>query len=586
VVWPQIHGGTLARKQSSEALRRPPKLLWVSLPLTVIGSLILGYIGFSRALTGQTVYGHHTLDLIYYDLQLFVLGADPLQGYKGKFPATLQAARFAAPATTVYAVVEGVRLLLAVELSRIMARRASGHAIVCGDTAIADALTRRLRSKGAEVVEIRTGLDEFVAAGEPLRIIGDARDPEVLRAAGVRRAGTLYACADSSATNIAVSLAVARAAGQRGAPLFVHSLVLDPDFCATVQAFFLGRPAAGRVRLDFFNVDHIAARRLFTDAGSWPSQFARSSTPPHLIVAGTDGLAQAIVVEAARYWRLRDYLDQPVPLRLTLVGPDATIVVTALSHRYPFLESVCLLQAYDEELLVLMSRAALSDPPDRVLITHQDEEYALKTAMTAERYWRGLSGPITVRLDGALVGATTSSGGLDVAAGTVTLFSAVSAAGDPDLIEDDLTERLARILHDRYVIGRRARADVSTKRALVPWDELPLELRAANRSQAEDIGHKLAEIGYVITPRISEQLADELSDADIERLVLLEHERWRREMERAGWSYAPQLDEERKLHPGLLIWEDLPQALRLRTYDPIRALPSILGDAGFQIVRA
>jgi voltage-gated potassium channel Kch len=578
----------MARNQSSEALRRPPKLLWVSLPLTIIGSLILGYIGFSRFLAGTKEYGHSPLDLIYYDLQLFVLGPDPLQQTSGPYPATLQAARFAAPVTTAYALLEAARLLLAVELSRWRARRASGHAVVCGDTPIAEALTQRLRLKGVEVIEVRMEPDEFVNPGEPLRIIGDARDPEVLAAAGLSRARTLYACTESSATNIAISLAAARALSRKGELLFVHGLVPDPDFCATVQAFFLGFPTEGRARLDFFNTDHIAARRLFTD--EVPAR--RPATPasrrdicgPHVVVAGTDGLAQALVVEAARCWRLSAG-DDVHRLGLTVVGQGAADMVTALRHRYPFLGSVCRLRAYEDELLALMGSARLIDPPDRVLITYQDEEYALRTAMTAERYWRGLSGPISVRLDGALVGETTSSGQLDIGTGNVTLFSAVAAGGDPELIEDDLTERLARILHDHYLLGRRARDDVATTRALVPWEELPTRLRQANRSAAEDIGNKLAQIGYVITPRFLDQTEDHLTDADVELLVLSEHERWRREMEDSGWAYAPELDEEHKLHPGLLTWDELPQELRLRTYDPIRALPIVLGDAGFQLVR-
>jgi hypothetical protein len=241
----------------------------------------------------------------------------------------------------------------------------------------------------------------------------------------------------------------------------------------------------------------------------------------------------------------------------------------------------------------LMRRGELSEPPDRILITYPDEEYALKTAMTAERYWRGRAGPITVRLDGAMIGGGTASGRLDGATGTVHVFGAVSAAGDPDLIRDDLTERLARVLHDRYLMGRRRRGDAPSgpERAMVSWDELPVHLRRAHRSQAEDIGRKLAQIGYVITPRYAEQRDAEpqeamLAEAEIDRLAMMEHHRWCSEQRSAGWSYAPHLDEERKLHPGLLRWEELPERMRLRNYDPVRELPAILGEAGFQIVRS
>jgi TrkA-N domain/RyR domain len=577
-----LKGAAVALKQSSETLRRPQKVLWISFPIIAIASLVLGYIGLHQYLTSHhTDYGHRPIDLIYDDLQLFVLGSDPLQ-QGGTYPIFLEIARFSAPAVTIYAVVEAVRYLLAVELSRIRARRATGHAIVCGDTAFADTLTRRLQAGGIEVVEIRTAPDEFVSAGEPLRIIGDARDPEVLRNAGVGRAATLYACTEASATNISIALAVARAANNGTEPLFVYSLVADPDFCATVQAFFLGR-TPGRVRLDFFNIDHIAARRLFADDRL--DQF--TDRPPRILVSGANSFARAIVVEVARCWRTSGTSgqDEPALLPLTVAGPDAGETLNGLCRRYPFLSEVCALRAHDEDLLSLMQRGELAEPPDRILITDQDEEWALNTAMTAERYWRGQSGPIIVRLDGALIGDPSASERLEVASGTLHVFSAVAAAGNPDLIRDDLTERLARVLHDRYLLGRRSRGDARAGRAMVPWDELSTALRQANRAQAEDIGRKLGRIGYVITPRFAEQQDAGLAEAEVDRLAMMEHDRWCREQETAGWRYAPHLDEVRKLHPGLLAWDELPESLRMRNYDPVRELPAILSEAGFQIIR-
>jgi voltage-gated potassium channel Kch len=579
----------LARKQSSETLRRPQKVLWISFPIIAACSLVLGYLGLHRYLASDPTISHRPFDLLYNDLQLFVLGSDAIQqkqgalraGQSDSLPLGLQIARFSAPAVTIYAVVEAIRLLLAVEVSRLRARRSSGHAIVCGDTALANALTGRLQADGMRVVEIRTEPDEFVSPGEPLRIIGDARDPRVLGDAGVDHAATVYACAESSAENIAIALAVTRAARPAGEPIFVYSLVADPDFCATVQAFFLGRRRPGRVRLDFFNIDHIAARRLFADNEPFP----RSGPAPRILVAGTDGFAQAIVVEAARRWRACGGPDGK-RLRLCLVGRNATLTLKGLSQRYPFLASVCDLQARDTDLMPLIHRAELPEPPSRVLITYPDEEYALKTAMTAERYWRGRCGPITVRLDGAMIGGATASGRLDGATGTVHMFGAVVAAGDPELIRDDLTERLARVLHDRYVLGRRSRGDDHrAEQAMVSWEELPVHLRRANRSQAEDIGRKLAKIGYVITPRYAEQQEAVLAEAEVDRLAMMEHDRWCDEKQKAGWSYAPRLDEARKLHPGLLQWNELSESMRLRNYDPFRELPAVLGEAGFQIVR-
>jgi voltage-gated potassium channel Kch len=572
-------GVAMALKQSSEALRRPPKFLWLGLPILTLGSLTLGYVGLATFVSGNPDFGHRIIDIVYYDLQLFVLGSDPLQTH-GPYPHALDLARFCAPAVTVYAAVEAIRLLLAVELSRLRARRAQGHSIVCGDTAFADTLTRRLRSAGTDVVEIRTEADEFVSPGEPLRIIGDARDPEVLRSAGIDRATSLYACSADSAVNIAVVLAVARTVQNEGQPLFTYSLISDPDLCAIVQAFFLGQPVARRVRADFFNIEHIAARRLFRDFQLQPVD----GHPPRLLIAGTDGFAQALLIEAARCWRAAQASGREL-LFVTMVGNRAAEIVTNLRARFPVVDETCHLQSVEDDLLPLMRRGSLERAPDHVMVTYPDEEYALKSALTAERYWSGRSGRITVRMDGALIGVPAADGSLGLASANLRVFGAVGAAADPELIRDDLTERIARVLHDRYLRGRKLRGDMRSGRALVGWDELPRQLRLANRSQAEDISRKLARIGYAIIPRRAGQRPAQLSEAEIDELALMEHERWCREQRGAGWSYAPDLDEQRQLHPGLLAWDELPSAMRLRNYDPIRELPTILADAGFQIVQ-
>ena len=247
----------VALQQSSEALRRPFGLLRIGFSLLAAVSLVIGYLGFSLLVSARKGLGDRPLDIIYYDLQLFVLGADPLQD-PGPYPLLLEIARFTAPAATVYAMFEAARLLYAVELSRWRARRARDHAIVCGDTELADMLSQRLQQRGVEVVEVRNLPDEFVTKGEPLRIIGDARDPRVLRAAGIDHATTVYACAPGSATNVAIALAACTVRGDVTQPLAVYSHIPDHDLCSTFQATFLSRTRPDPVRLDFFDINSIS----------------------------------------------------------------------------------------------------------------------------------------------------------------------------------------------------------------------------------------------------------------------------------------------------------------------------------------
>lgn len=567
-----------------EPARAPTKiLLRLIFALFGVVAFVCGYIGLHQHLGEIGGYSRSPFDLIYYDLQLFVLGAPPLDD-GGPFPPLLDVARFGAPAVTAYAVVEACRLLFATELRRLRDRNARGHVIVCGDGLVADTLTRRLRAAGHRVVTVRS--DDVVTPSGSGGVARAARDPGVLRGAGIGRARAVYACTDDSATNAAIGLAAAR---HGRSPLAVYAQVSDPELCLALQARHLGLARQPGARLDFFNIDDLAARKLFTEE----PLIAVDGRPPRVVVLGGTAFGRAVLVELARRWRVRDpHGARLVPL--ALVDESATEVAAQLTHRYPFLSRVCRIIPLDgglTDLLQKLPRVGFPLPPDRVFICYDDEERALKTALTAEQLWHGGPGSMVVRLDRLAnlreaFGSGYGVGILDDLSGALRLYGVVHAACDPALIGDDLVERLARVIHESYVVSRRRHGErPGANPSLVPWEELSEPLRRANRAQAKDIGRKLRELGCALSPRVGPGDEHALEEPEIERLAILEHQRWLAEQRASGWRYAPDRDDARRLHPALSPWEDLREDLRERNHDAVRELPVILADAGFRIVR-
>jgi hypothetical protein len=125
---------------------------------------------------------------------------------------------------------------------------------------------------------------------------------------------------------------------------------------------------------------------------------------------------------------------------------------------------------------------------------------------------------------------------------------------------------------------------------MVRWEDLPPELQDSNREQARDIGRKLREIGCVLVPRVGQDDDGLLDEDHVERLARMEHDRWRAERGAIGWRYGQRRDRSRRLHPGLRDWDELPEPMRRRmrrrSHEAVRELPTILADAGFQVVRA
>lgn len=339
------------------------------------------------------------------------------------------------------------------------------------------------------------------------------------------------------------------------------------------------------MRIDFFNIDAIAARRLLIEQ-PWPPVTVGA---PHLLIAGINGFARAVIVEAARVWRLQDP-DGDRPITITVIGDGAAAATETLARRYAFLDQTTRLQAVDSDLITMLENGRLGQAPDWAVMCHANENHALKAGVTAERLWRRGPHTVIVRMDGAaaLLAERDRTGQHQLFVGytgSVRVFGAVHAACHAAFIADDLVEQLARVIHDRYLLSRRRHGETaSTDQSMLPWEQLSPRLRQTNRSQAEDIGRKLSLVGRSVAPRLGPD--DDLLASEIEVMAEAEHQRWREELTRAGWIYGTAKSITRKTHPGLRPWATLEEDLRRRTVDAVRELPIILADAGFRIVRS
>jgi class 3 adenylate cyclase len=147
-------------------------------------------------------------------------------------------------------------------------------------------------------------------------------------------------------------------------------------------------------------------------------------------------------------------------------------------------------------------------------------------------------------------------------------------------------EQLAIAAHSLYCADVK-RSSLSTGHpTLLRWEQLPEDVRRANRWQVADIPYKLSLVGYELTtghgelPHLITFSADE-----IERLAKQEHDRWRKERERMGWRFSAVRDNARKLHPSLVAWEYLQESEREKDRAVIRNIPKLLEIAGLRVRR-
>jgi hypothetical protein len=144
-------------------------------------------------------------------------------------------------------------------------------------------------------------------------------------------------------------------------------------------------------------------------------------------------------------------------------------------------------------------------------------------------------------------------------------------------------ERLARLIHRRYVEAMRARG--ATMLA-VAWEDLPPERQAANRAQAADLDNKLRALGYELTESAGMRAEEiPLPPVQLETLARAEHQRWMDERLSHGWTHAPVRDDRTRRHPLLVPWEALDEVEREKDRDAIRNVPLLVAEAGLRVRR-
>jgi hypothetical protein len=163
------------------------------------------------------------------------------------------------------------------------------------------------------------------------------------------------------------------------------------------------------------------------------------------------------------------------------------------------------------------------------------------------------------------------------------------SSGAPDaatVIRQDLVEQLAQGIHEQYVLTQLdAGVALNSKPAMALWTELGEDLKSANRSQAADIGKKLHLIGATVAPLSDGLPGFTFTEAELELLAEAEHARWLDERRASGWRHGAVRDDRRRRNPAMVDWAVLPADQREKDREAVRALPTVLADAGLRIVR-
>jgi hypothetical protein len=573
-------------------------------------TLYWGYGGFARhfAALGEV---RSSLDLFYLTLQLF-----PLQSGAVAPPLNweLEVARLLAPAIVAYTAVRALATLFYEQLQSLRLRFLHDHVVVCGLGRMGLLLSRGFVVRGEHLVVIeRDDANDYIG---PCReqgatvLVGSATDSELLRKAGVPKARYVISVCGDDSTNAEVAVRVrALAGGHQGRMLTCCAHVVDPRLYGLLRERELALETGRSFRLEFLNIFDHGAQLLLGEYSIFAAKVA-ANYQPHVLVVGLGRMGESVVAHIARRWWLqgsqggeRARLRGPygpaqtgsVRPRITVIDLEAQRKVESLRLRYPQLEKACELDACQMDIrwpefqrASFLFNAEGGCDVTAVCVCLDDDSLGLTAGLTLFQRVRGQHIPIVVRLEHETGLATLLHGAEDNAFRDLHGFGLLDRTCQPELILGGTHEILSRAIHEDYVRRQRELGDTpESNPSLVPWDELPEDLKESNRHQADHAGVKLKAIGCGVAP-LTDWDAErfQFTAEEVELMAQMEHQRFVEERLRVGWTYAPgPKNMEWKTSPILVPWEELPESEKDKDRNPVRGLPRFLARAGLQVYR-
>lgn len=556
------------------------KPVWRSArPFVVISAalavLVLGTIGFHDAL--HLNFG----DSLYNAIQLF--------GFGGSVPKSppwqLQVARFLGPVLVGYAAVRGLLILFREQMQLLWFRLVlRDHIVIAGLGEIGFHLANRFNDIGAQVVVVeRDPVNPSIAASRDRGIAaltGSAASRMILSRVQVPRAAYMIVSCGYDATDVEVAMAALAAVEKRRGVLTLFVNLGEPALWRSVKARALTQGGRGSFRLEPFNVLDSAASLMVEETR--PFEIPREQEK--VLVAADAAISQSLALHSARVW-LNSPSSSGGGLQIELLGATAQRERKALIGRHPELEEISSVEATSADIESHELARGAGDA-SAVFIAYSDEALGLATALALRAG--------TIRSDVLIVLAVRdeNSGAASIAsAAGITTFGIFTRALGDEFLDRGMNEVMARANHEEYLRAQRAKGEtVHDNRSLVEWDALPESLRQSNRRAVDGIGPKLNEIGAVVTPapliRAEQGAQFGFTDDEINRLAILEHERWSRDLRDEGWRHrAGSKDSRRKLHPSLVPWHDLSEQEKAKDRDAVLAIPRVLSRAGYAIER-
>ena len=495
--------------------------------------------------------------------------------------------------------VPGIALLSAAQLflngvrknfRTALARRKSDHCIVCGIGDVGMQIIQNLRAAHHSIVAVDLLGDSPYAAtcekaGVPV-LQGDAKNPHVLLAAGIRRAQTAIVCTGSDSENMDIALQIDAIHAQprylKSGRIQVLAELRNDWMHKRLIASDKRSLGSGHVDLRLFNSFNAAARMLTKHLHLQPSPEFESRT---FVLVGFGAYGREIALHLIR--------SSPVALgqmlKIVVFDQDADAAKEKFAVTNPTAAEMATLEFVTASVTpgspdlarTIEAKLEPAGPLLGVALALGDDEVSLCAALEMRSLLDRnghLHVPIYVRLEhyrrlGELVRSIENiSSFID----RLQIFGTLEETLSPEVLFGSQLDAFAQALHEDY---RQRAQDTLNPQANVPFRELPEFMKMSNRWRADHTPLLLELAGLHLARNVQSPVVIALSGKQVEMLAQLEHRRYSIERRLVDIRFGSAQRQGTRMPQ----WNDLSDEQKEWERTEIVRLPGIMAGLGIEL---
>lgn len=403
-----------------------------------------------------------------------------------------------------------------------------------------------------------------------LVVFGDAKDAEILKEAGIKKAKNFICFLNDEQSGLEVAKSIydlySKEKIENTLEVFLH--LENPRLLEMMQESKILKSKNNSLEFRFFNTNRMIARNFFQKF-PWEYQSEiQQNKKFRLLIFGLTKTGEQLILQALRVL----HFPKNNVAEIVVIDENIDSKSKIFNEKYPKINKISELRfrEFDGTFQSVLNEFKPENNIENVLILcFDDDKENLSSALEILN-----KTPVE---NFKIFAQNNNSKGMNLLFDTekqtrIKFFGNLDYVCKMELITREKQDTLAKAIHNDYLALQKELAESESTAYKTPWEALSEDAKNANRAQADHIIYKLATLGKDLKNLKNLQISPE----ETELLAKTEHERWNAHRYTNGWDFGEKRDDLQKLHPSLISWEDLPEGEKQKDRDTVLRLGKIL----------